>query len=49
MEPDVVRRHIELYVNEYTLGLDEEAVRALLEFGEREGLFEPSPLPLFAY
>jgi len=39
MAPDVVRRHIELYVNEYTLDLDETAVTTLL--GD-------VPLPVFA-
>jgi 1,4-dihydroxy-6-naphthoate synthase len=47
--PDVMRRHIELYVNDYTLGLDEDAVERLLSFGERQGLFPPSRLPTFAY
>jgi 1,4-dihydroxy-6-naphthoate synthase len=49
MAPDVVRRHIALYVNDYTLALDEAAVLALLAFGEREGLFPSSDLPVFAY
>jgi 1,4-dihydroxy-6-naphthoate synthase len=48
MEPDVIRRHIELYVNDYTLELDETAVLRLLEFGEERELFPPSPLPVFA-
>ena len=30
MAPDVIARHIELYVNEYTLDLDETAVTTLL-------------------
>ncbi|MCK6461586.1 MAG: 1,4-dihydroxy-6-naphthoate synthase, partial [Planctomycetes bacterium] len=48
MEPDVIRRHIELYVNDYTLSLDEAAVRALLAFGEREGFFASASLDPFA-
>jgi len=32
MAPDVVRRHIELYVNRYTVELDERAVQVMLEF-----------------
>lgn len=32
MSPDVIRRHIELYVNDYTLALDEAAVLKLLAF-----------------
>jgi len=49
MALDVIRRHIELYVNDYTLAIDEAAVAALLGFGEREGFFPASDLPLFAY
>lgn len=49
MSPDVVRRHIDLYVNDYTLALDEHAVSKLLAFGEKEGLFPSSNLPVFAY
>jgi 1,4-dihydroxy-6-naphthoate synthase len=48
MDPDVIRRHIELYVNDYTLSLDENAVKTLLAFGEKEGFFPPSSLGLFA-
>ena len=32
MEPSVVAQHIQLYVNEYTLALDERAVSALLDW-----------------
>jgi 1,4-dihydroxy-6-naphthoate synthase len=39
MDPAVAARHIKLYVNEYTLALDETAVGRILEWGEREGLF----------
>ena len=50
MDPDVSARHIHLYVNRYTLALDENAVRRMLEWGQREGVFPPvaSPLPIFA-
>ena len=50
MALDVSARHIQLYVNEYTLALDQNAVRRMLEWGEREGAFPPvaSPLPIFA-
>ncbi|MHC4223362.1 MAG: 1,4-dihydroxy-6-naphthoate synthase [Planctomycetota bacterium] len=48
MDPEVVRRHIELYVNEYTLQLEERAVHRLLAFGEEQGFFPPSASPLFA-
>jgi len=48
MDPDVTRRHIQLYVNDYTLALDERAVIKMLEWGEREGVFPPSSgLPIF--
>ncbi len=49
MAPDVVRRHIDLYVNDYTLDLDEAAVARLVALGEEQGLYPPSPGPLFAY
>lgn len=49
MDPDVTRRHIALYVNDYSLALDETAVRTLLGWGEQHGLFPAagSALPLF--
>jgi 1,4-dihydroxy-6-naphthoate synthase len=49
MAPEVVRRHIDLYVNDYTLDLDPAAVERLVALGERCGLYPPSALPLFAY
>jgi 1,4-dihydroxy-6-naphthoate synthase len=50
MAPDVVQRHIDLYVNDYTLNLDEKAVRRLVEFATECGLYPPSSLaPIFAY
>jgi 1,4-dihydroxy-6-naphthoate synthase len=45
MAPDVIRRHIELYVNDYTLALDEAAVLKLLAFGGEA----PAGPPAFAY
>jgi len=48
MDPVVARRHIDLYVNDYTRALDERAVMTMLEWGEREGVFPPSNgLPVF--
>ena len=44
MAPDVIRRHIELYVNDYTLAVDETAVTKLLAFAG----VPPGP-PVFAY
>lgn len=50
MDPDVAAQHIKLYVNEYTLALDENAVKRMLEWGEGEGVFPPAfeALPVFA-
>lgn len=39
MSPDVIRHHIDLYVNSYTL----------VALGERCGIYAPSARPLFAY
>ena len=49
MDPGVTERHIKLYVNDYTLALDETAVTRMLEWGEREGVFPRAnpDLPLF--
>jgi 1,4-dihydroxy-6-naphthoate synthase len=50
MAPDVVRRHIELYVNRYTVELDERAVQVMLEF-ERAQAIGRAPAeaqPIFA-
>ena len=47
MEPSVVRRHIDLYVNEYTRALDEAAVRTLLAWGDRQGIEGMSTAPVF--
>ena len=50
MDPDVATRHIRLYVNGYTLALDEPAVQALITFGESAGSFSAggSGPPIFA-
>jgi 1,4-dihydroxy-6-naphthoate synthase len=37
MSPDVVQRHIQLYVNRYTVDLDERAVRTMLDW-QAQGL-----------
>lgn len=42
MDPEVSARHIRLYVNDYTLALDEKAVRRMLDFGEQQGVFPPA-------
>jgi 5,8-dihydroxy-2-naphthoate synthase len=49
MDRAVMAKHIALYVNDYTVALDEGAVHALLEWGGRQG-FDPRPtetLPIF--
>ena len=49
MDPDVAERHIRLYVNEYTLNLDEAAVETLLSFGAHHGGFpSTTSAPVFA-
>jgi 1,4-dihydroxy-6-naphthoate synthase len=50
MDADVTARHIRLYVNDYTRGLDESAVMRMLEWGRQEGVFPLArdPLPVFA-
>jgi 1,4-dihydroxy-6-naphthoate synthase len=47
MDPTVCERHIQLYVNDYTLALDESAVLTMLEWGEREGVFPRSSAQVF--
>jgi 1,4-dihydroxy-6-naphthoate synthase len=47
MDPVVCAQHIQLYVNDYTLALDERAVTAMLEWGEQQGLFPRAALPAF--
>ena len=50
MDPDVMARHIRLYVNDYTRALDEDAVHRMIAWAEGEGLFPfgTGSLPLFA-
>ncbi|MHC4956440.1 MAG: MqnA/MqnD/SBP family protein [Planctomycetota bacterium] len=48
MDPEVVRRHIELYVNDYTRAMDPDAVETLLRFGVEQGRFPACDAPLFA-
>jgi 1,4-dihydroxy-6-naphthoate synthase len=49
MEAEVIRRHVDLYVNDYTLALDERAVAKLLAFGAEQEFFPASDEPVFAY
>lgn len=48
MLPDVVERHIRLYVNRYTAALDERAVQVMLEWGAANGMPPGADLPIFA-
>jgi 1,4-dihydroxy-6-naphthoate synthase len=48
MEDSVMRRHIELYVNDYTKALDETAVIRFLTFAEEHRHWPASSLPIFA-
>ena len=43
MAPDVVTRHIGLYVNGYTLDVDETSFRTLLRWSSDEGMFADVP------
>lgn len=49
MDPAVVAQHIRLYVNDYTIALDERAVHTLLEWAQEQGINAPSSnaLPIF--
>jgi 1,4-dihydroxy-6-naphthoate synthase len=49
MDAAVVAKHIALYVNDYTLALDERAVQMLLDWSQREGGGRPAAIePVFA-
>jgi len=46
MSYEVMRKHIDLYVNQYTLDLGEEGIKAvefLLEQGQKKGAFSFRP------
>ncbi|MCH8903548.1 MAG: 1,4-dihydroxy-6-naphthoate synthase, partial [Bacteroidetes bacterium] len=50
MDEDVRQRHIDLYVNDFTLGLGEEgrkAVETLFEIAEKEGVVPKRERALF--
>jgi 1,4-dihydroxy-6-naphthoate synthase len=49
MAPDVIARHIELYVNDYTVDADEHAIEQMLEFGHGCGLYGAPRQQVFAY
>jgi 1,4-dihydroxy-6-naphthoate synthase len=49
MDAAVVMQHIKLYVNDYTLALDERAVHVLLDWQQEQGLNPTAPVlrPIF--
>jgi 1,4-dihydroxy-6-naphthoate synthase len=48
MDPDVIEKHIRLYVNDYTLALDETAVEALLDWARHADAREQTNrMPIF--
>lgn len=49
MSPEVIRRHIDLYVNAYTLDVEDAAVERLVAFGQECGLYSASGRRIFAY
>ena len=42
--PSVVAQHIQLYVNDYTIALDERAVLALLDWQQEQGVELSRPI-----
>ncbi len=50
MEDEVVRQHIDLYVNDYSIDIGDDGVRSveeLFRMAEERGIIPPSKLPLF--
>jgi 1,4-dihydroxy-6-naphthoate synthase len=49
MDPDIIERHVNLYVNDYTLNLDEASFRKFLHWGSEAGVFDhvPGETPIF--
>jgi 1,4-dihydroxy-6-naphthoate synthase len=43
MDAGVITQHIQLYVNDYTVALDEDAVHAVLQWQQEQGLNSASP------
>jgi 1,4-dihydroxy-6-naphthoate synthase len=48
MSPQVQQSHIDLYVNDYSMDADANAVGRLVALGEERGLYAPSTEPIFA-
>jgi 1,4-dihydroxy-6-naphthoate synthase len=49
MSLDVQQKHIDLYVNAYSLAADVNAVERLVSLGEQRGLYPVSSKPIFAF
>jgi 1,4-dihydroxy-6-naphthoate synthase len=49
MSPEVQQSHIDLYVNDYSIQADANAIERLVELGEKRGLYPASRKPIFAY
>lgn len=49
MAPPIVQQHIDLYVNDYSLNLDETAVERMVALSEKAGGYPASNEPVFAY
>jgi predicted solute-binding protein len=47
MDPSVIARHIALYVNDYTVALDERAVRTFLSWVQEHDGGPESGFPIF--
>jgi len=48
MSPAVQQQHIDLYVNDYSMDADADAVSRLVALGEQRGLYSGSDKPIFA-
>jgi 1,4-dihydroxy-6-naphthoate synthase len=48
MSPEVQQQHVDLYVNDYSMDVDVEAVTRLVTLGEQRGLYPASAEPIFA-
>lgn len=47
MLPAVTQSHIDLYVNDYSMRADAQAIERLVALGEQRGLYPPSAQPIF--
>lgn len=49
MSPEVQQKHIDLYVNDYSIEADRDAIARLVSLGEARGVFPTSDKPIFAF